>query len=54
MNSSIWKVKHEQFYENDKLDMNAIICILHVIIWNFFTSNTICKIRIRSTMPECF
>ena len=33
MNSSIWKVKHEKFYENDKLDMNAIICMLILLFY---------------------
>ena len=33
MNSSIWKVNHAKFYEDDKLNMNAIICMLILLVY---------------------
>ena len=35
MYSSIWKVKHAEYYENDKIDKNAIACIL--ILWFYMS-----------------
>ena len=50
MNSSIWKVKHAEFYENDKLDMNAIEYMLAV--WFYLSLHGILSLVVSTRRLE--